>query len=44
MKSQIDKRLTSVHDLPVVEHTLREGLASGVGAELAIETERLADR
>lgn len=33
--------LTSVHDLPVVEHGLREGLASGLRAQFGVETERL---
>ena len=38
------KTLTSIHEIPVIEHTLRESLSTGRGAELAIETERLHDR
>ena len=33
----------SRHCLPMVKHTLREGLASGVGAEIGGETEGLVD-
>ena len=35
---------TSIHDFPVIEHALREGLASGVGAQFPIEAEGLVDR
>ena len=31
------------HDLPVVEHALREGLAAGVGAQVGGEAEGLVD-
>ncbi|CAG9136461.1 unnamed protein product, partial [Plutella xylostella] len=35
-------RVSGQH-LPVVEHALREGLASGVGAQVSGEAERLVD-
>ena len=34
---------TAVHELPVVEHGLREGLATGRLTEVAVEAERLHD-
>lgn len=34
----------SVHLLPMVKDSLREGLASGVRAQFSVETERLGDR
>jgi hypothetical protein len=37
-------RLTSVHDLPMVEHTLGESLAGGVRAQLSVESKRFCDR
>jgi hypothetical protein len=33
----------AVHQLPVVHHTLREGLATGRATEVAVEAERLAN-
>jgi len=36
--------LTSGHDFPMIEHTLREGLAGGMRAQLSVESERLGDR
>ncbi len=38
------RALTSVHQLPVVEHTLREGLAGGVLSEFTVEAKGLHDR
>jgi hypothetical protein len=34
----------AVHDLPMVEHALGEGLAGGMRAELSVEAEGLGDR
>ena len=31
--------LTAVHDLPMVKHTLGEGLTSGMRPQLTVETE-----
>ncbi len=36
--------LTSIHDFPMIEHTLGEGLSSSMRAELTVETEGLGDR
>lgn len=36
--------LTSVHELPVIEHTLGEGLAGSLRTKVSVETERLHDR
>lgn len=33
----------AVHDLPMIEHTLGEGLASGMRAQLSVEAEGLGD-
>lgn len=41
----IAKKLrTPFHNLPMVEYTLREGLSTGLKAELCIESERLGNR
>jgi hypothetical protein len=40
---QSKRSLTSVHKLPVVEHTLGERLSRRMRTELTVETERLVD-
>ena len=42
-RRQPTRKLTAVHDLPVVQYGLRERLATSLRTKLAVEAERLHD-